>query len=83
MTEVFAYVARESSEMIGLPSSSAWNLLASKIATRSLMSVKFLASERGDDVIVIHATQHYICFLQFNITGEYLRDFVSSLLPNA
>jgi hypothetical protein len=34
-------------------------------------------SKSGDDVIVIHATQHYICFLQFNITEEYLRDFGS------
>jgi hypothetical protein len=30
--------------------------------TCEALLARFLASERGDDVIVIHATQHYICF---------------------
>ncbi|KAJ5512513.1 hypothetical protein N7463_002065 [Penicillium fimorum] len=28
-----------------------------------------------ESVIVIHATQHYLCFLQFDISNQYIREF--------
>ncbi|KAJ5804203.1 uncharacterized protein N7518_000506 [Penicillium psychrosexuale] len=38
-----------------------------------------------ETVIVIHATQHYLCFLQFEISDEYIEDFgldlPSSFIP--
>ncbi|KAF4508684.1 hypothetical protein G6O67_005032 [Ophiocordyceps sinensis] len=40
--------------------------------------------ELGESVIIIHATRHFMCFLQFDISQDYLDKFdrVSPINPN-
>lgn len=37
----------------------------------------YVAANSLASVIIIHATQHYLCFLQFHISDAYLKDFES------
>ncbi|CAI7603769.1 unnamed protein product [Penicillium glandicola] len=48
--------------------------------TCEALLAKLVDSTLAENVIVIHATQHYICFLQFEISDEYLQFFGSDSL---
>ncbi|CAI7665715.1 unnamed protein product [Penicillium palitans] len=50
--------------------------------TCEALLARLVGSDPRESVIVIHATQHYLCFLQFEISDEYIRNFGSNSLSS-